>query len=84
MLVDFVRDTFIFKFDVDVSCFDIALCINRDDENLFCDQNITIKDQSNSFRSNIKTFATGSNYTSICGNLSFDISLQKKGANDKM
>ena len=77
LVVDFVRDTFLFKFDVDVNCFDLVLCVTRDGENLFCEHQIT--DKSNSSRSDIKTFASGLNYTSICGILSFDITLQKRG-----
>ena len=89
LLVDFVRDnaflSFLFKFDVDVKCFDLVLCLTRDGENLFFDQN-NIADHSisnNPKSDNIKTFTSDMNYTSICGNLSFEISLQKRGEKRK-
>ena len=82
LLVDFVRDTFLafhFKFDVDVKCFDLVLRIARDGENLFFSANHSI---TNNSKSNIKIFTSDMNYTNICGNLSFEINLQKRGVKE--
>ena len=74
---DLINDTFILKFDVDVRCFDLTLCITRDGgEKLLCHQTNDIHDSS---RFDIKTFPTGLSYKNLCGNLSFAISLRKRG-----